>query len=202
MTTGQFISPDNNVFSLDGVVSVQVCSALVSFFDQSKAISSYDYSNYLGTAEPKAPLGAEHVDRKGTVLILDNPSMKDVVDHVYSATRDALFVFAANNVGIESLLRDAFVFTTPRLERIEPSGGFTWHMDSRHLEGDRRFLTALLYLNDVGEGGETEFLSGYRIRPVSGRILFIPPYWTHLHRGCAPHKERKYTLSFGVAASV
>ena len=52
-----------------------------------------------------------------------------------------------------------------------------------HYANRNRVLAWTLYLNDVKEGGETEFLhQSIRVPPVANRFIMWPAYWTHLHR--------------------
>ena len=54
----------------------------------------------------------------------------------------------------------------------------------------------MVYLNDVEEGGETEFLyQSVRVPPVQGRFICWPAGWTHIHRGNPPLKGVKYALT-------
>lgn len=74
---------------------------------------------------------------------------------------------------------------------------FTWH-DDNNIAGtyssnqDARILTYIIYLNDVDEGGETEFINGIKVKPTAGKGLIFPPHWTYLHRGVAPVSNDKY----------
>lgn len=62
--------------------------------------------------------------------------------------------------------------------------------------GGQRMVTALAYLNDVEEGGETEFLyQSLRIKPKKGMGVIWPGGYTHLHRGNPPLKGVKYILT-------
>ena len=55
------------------------------------------------------------------------------------------------------------------------------------------FLTYIFYLNTLkGRGGETEFLNGPKVRPVTGKLLIFPASWDCVHRGVSPVSETKY----------
>ena len=55
----------------------------------------------------------------------------------------------------------------------------------------RRILAAMIYLNDVEEGGETEFLyQKLKVKPRKGTILIWPGSYTHLHRGNPPMSDK------------
>jgi prolyl 4-hydroxylase len=59
-----------------------------------------------------------------------------------------------------------------------------------------RYLVFLWYLNDVTEGGETEFVDlGLRVQARAGRLLMFPPYWMFQHAGLAPRSNDKYIVS-------
>lgn len=60
----------------------------------------------------------------------------------------------------------------------------------------KRLATAICYLNDVEEGGETEFLhQSVRVQPKRGRIVIWPAGFPYLHRGNPPLAGEKYILT-------
>ena len=79
---------------------------------------------------------------------------------------------------------------------------FDPHVDVLNSETSRRFLSFFIYLNDVDEGGETEFLNlykpgtyiPYKIKPQRGRLLMFPPTWQYYHAGLKPISGMKYLL--------
>ena len=49
----------------------------------------------------------------------------------------------------------------------------------------------MIYLNDVEEGGETEFLYQKRkFKPEKGTVMVWPGAYTHLHRGNPPMSDK------------
>ena len=59
-----------------------------------------------------------------------------------------------------------------------------------------RILTLFIYLNDVEEGGETEFLyQGVKVKPKAGRVCIWPAALTHLHRGNPIYTGSKYLIT-------
>jgi hypothetical protein len=57
-------------------------------------------------------------------------------------------------------------------------------------------MVPMLYLNDVEEGGETEFLyQSMRISPKQGTLVLFPAAFTHTHRGNPPLKGDKYFIT-------
>jgi len=75
-----------------------------------------------------------------------------------------------------------------------------WHCEvypqAPHNEPLHRTLLFMFYLNDVTEGGQTEFYyQNKAISPKAGRMVIAPAYFTHTHRGCVPVSNDKYILT-------
>ena len=75
------------------------------------------------------------------------------------------------------------------------NGFYKFHNDFNIKDGNFRTLTYLWYLNDVEEGGETEFYNGLKIKPEAGKLLIFPALWTYSHRGLMPISNNKYILT-------
>lgn len=59
-----------------------------------------------------------------------------------------------------------------------------------------RTLLWMVYLNDVTEGGETDFYYQRRsVQPRAGRMVIAPAYFTHTHRGRVPVSGDKYIVT-------
>lgn len=74
-----------------------------------------------------------------------------------------------------------------------------WHCEVYPQHGDdavHRTLLWMYYLNDVAEGGETDFWYQRRsVQPRTGRMVIAPAYFTHTHRGRVPRSGDKYILT-------
>ena len=71
--------------------------------------------------------------------------------------------------------------------------GYKWHDDQ--VNGGRRVLTFIWYLNDVEEEGWTEFCDGTRVKPETGKLIFFPATWTFRHMGHPPKNGAKYIVT-------
>lgn len=80
-------------------------------------------------------------------------------------------------------------------------GIFEYH-DDFTINKDDNFciLTFIWYLNDVDNGGETEFFDEIKIKPKQGRLLIFPSVWPYLHKGNIPLSSDKYILTGWVYA--
>jgi hypothetical protein len=75
-------------------------------------------------------------------------------------------------------------------------GYHIWHYESGNRQISNRLLTWMVYLNDVEEGGETEFLyQSMRVKPKQGTLLIWPAAFTHTHRGNPPLSNEKYIVT-------
>lgn len=75
-----------------------------------------------------------------------------------------------------------------------------WHCEvfpeKNSVEALHRTLLFMFYLNDVEEGGSTDFYYQQRsIKPKQGRMVIAPGYFTHTHRGSTPVSNDKYILT-------
>jgi hypothetical protein len=84
-----------------------------------------------------------------------------------------------------------------KMQRTDLREGYhVWHYESSSREMCNRLLTWMVYLNDVEEGGETEFLyQSMRIKPKQGTLLIWPAAFTHTHRGNPPLSNSKYIVT-------
>ena len=82
-----------------------------------------------------------------------------------------------------------------KFQRSEDGGGFhQWH----HEQGPgrnstTRFAVWMLYLNDVNEGGKTEFkFQNVALKPTAGTLVIWPAAYTHAHRANPDLVGKKY----------
>ena len=84
-----------------------------------------------------------------------------------------------------------------KIQKTEVGGGYhVWHTENSARHVCNRVLAWTLYLNDVEEGGETEFLYfPMRVKPKKGRLVIWPAGFTHTHRGNPPISNEKYIVT-------
>ena len=104
----------------------------------------------------------------------------------------------AKNVGAEDAYGVPFHFTTLKIQKTLPTEGYhVWHIEhGKGFENEPRAFVFSIYLNDVEEGGETEFLHfSKRIKSKTGRIVIWPAAFPYLQRGNPPLSGEKYILT-------
>jgi hypothetical protein len=68
-----------------------------------------------------------------------------------------------------------------------------WHCERNSNVGASasRHLVFMTYLNDVAQGGETEFYyQELKIKPQKGLTVIFPSDWTHTHKGLSSNEEK------------
>lgn len=89
--------------------------------------------------------------------------------------------------------------TPINIQYYKPGGHFKeWHCErsGRNEPYTSRNLVFMTYLNDVTDGGETEwFHQELKIKPKKGLTVIWPPDWTYTHRGNASPTQEKYIVT-------
>lgn len=179
----------------DEAVSLELCNAL---------IQHYEYLNSLGatmTRQQGENVGKTFKDDKTYFFQEEtNPSVipvnSDMVIGLNGQIREALqhymqkydVLFSSNT---------KLATWSHRLQKTAIGGGYhVWHHERTNLEVANRMLAVIVYLNDVEEGGETEFIYyPRRVKPKQGRIVIWPAGFTHTHRGNPPISNEKYVVT-------
>lgn len=164
------------------------------FFDE--IIKYYNSINNIQMFQDSSP---KHWKDDEQLYLLDPTRIYDVnpyfSNHFLSVIWDKIIPIYSNKF---SILQDKSLSVDQiKMKKIRPGGGFhQWHYEA--LAGDsRRRLVVQLYLNDIDDAGETEFLyQNFRVSPKKNRLLVWPADWTHTHRGNPPiGTADKYILS-------
>ena len=109
------------------------------------------------------------------------------VDH-YRFNIKSFYTFAPRNLYFEHF----------RIKRYisEDEDQFDTHVDVTNVLDECRYLSFMWYLNDVIDGGETEFTElDFKIQPKAGALIMFPPIWMFPHKGHLLNSGKKYLLS-------
>jgi len=101
------------------------------------------------------------------------------------------------NTGAEDAYGN-FNLTQLKIQKTLPTEGYhVWHIEhNKGFDNEARAFVFSIYLNDVEEGGETEFLHfSKRVKPKKGRIVIWPAAFPYLHRGNPPLSGEKYIIT-------
>ena len=123
-----------------------------------------------------------------TYIEPDNPCSKTIYECIDKTINSIEYGYTIP-YDIES--RDYSIRRYPKGE-----GHFGTHVDTTSKMTYNRLLAFILYLNDVEEGGETEFITLNRlVKPEIGKVLCFPCNFMFPHKGNTPLSNDKYIVT-------
>lgn len=168
----------------DNSVEEYVCDYLIDFFEKSVDLQ-------VKVENDKKP---NFTELNLTENSKDNEEITNIHNYFIQKT------FEYRNIYYEFVDKRCFPekhnFEQFRIKRYVPNSNelFDTHVDVADYESARRFLSFFWYLNDVRDGGETEFVD-LTIEPRKGRLVVFPPLWVFPHKGNEPISNPKYIIS-------
>lgn len=141
---------------------------------------------YVDQASQVAPRNFTHVKDKQICLDAFSPGeAKGLMEYV----NGCLFYYINE---FSYLTNFSYVSALCLLQKTEPRQGYhMFHGENINWNVSDRTLAWMVYLNDVEEGGETEWLYQQRkVKPEKGTVVIWPGSFTHLHRGNPPMSEK------------
>jgi len=119
------------------------------------------------------------------VSMVSHEFVNTFFDEIYPIYTDKYFVLGASS-------RHS-IFEVKVQKTLPCEGYHVWHHEKDAFRTRNRLMAFILYLNDVEEGGETEFLfQKFRMKPKKNRLILWPAGYTHTHRGNPPLSGEKY----------
>ena len=192
------MNSDDFIEVTDDVLSNDLCTQTINGFEKLVEYG-YGYNRKTHDNSPKLykdDMSANFLDL--SIEAIDNEILVGVSQSYNQKILDYISKYEAGMFGI-TLSGDTYPISQSavKIQKTIPSGGYhVWHCENASIANKGRTLAWMLYLNDVEEGGETEFLYlSKRINPKAGRLIIWPAGWTHTHRGNPPLKGEKYVLT-------
>jgi predicted 2-oxoglutarate/Fe(II)-dependent dioxygenase YbiX len=145
-----------------------------------------------------------------------NPNIKDSLDfiinnHTYNEKWNTIYktlqvevsrnlqrYIEKNSFKKHIIISGSLFYETFMIQRYtKGEGKYIYHEDFsvNYNEKSYRVLTYLWYLNDVEEGGETEFFGNMKVKPRAGKLILFPASWTYPHSGLVPISSDKYIVT-------
>ena len=183
---------DINSFIGGWYINTELCDGLIDVFNK-----------YKDFQEPGS-LGRENsfvVDKSSKdstdLVINSNPDIIEVQDYYKSLSECAKLY--EERYDLKTRLDRWGITSNPIIQKYEPGGGYhLWHYERGGANPNVSFrvLAWMTYLNDVTDGGETEWLyQKIKIKPQKGLTVIWPTDWTHIHRGVTSLTQQKYIFT-------
>lgn len=175
----------------DKAVPDSLCKQAIDFFDTEEALKlTWQRPNRNNTKEDLSLDGTELV-RLHTIGSHAPSFIIETMGHFWECYNRYTDKYQVLNGAQPHFVAEV------KWQRTRPTQGFhVWHAENVERVHSNRVATFILYLNDVHEGGETEFLyQSLRVKPETGKLVIWPAAYTHAHRGNPPLKETKYIMT-------
>jgi|TARA_R100001460_G_scaffold1078_1_gene4355 hypothetical protein len=186
------VSINNFIGIYDNYILPQECDKAIEYFEKQNALKkAYD-----------------RLQSENTPLLLKNDRAITLNEHVNTwfeefkpllVNFDLALRHYQDSTGIlVSYNIPSLKYTDIKIQKTLPTQGYhIWHLEHGNTKDNAyRGLVYTIYLNDVEEGGETEFLHfSKRVKPKKGRIVIWPASFPYVHRGNPPLSGEKYILT-------
>jgi len=172
-------------------IDQQICNDLISFFEESTDLHQ---PGYIGRGRVDANVkNSTDIQIKPDQLLDERFKLLET----YFERLHACFADYCKQWEFLGSIASTMNIGTFNMQRYDDGGHFFGlHSEKINLSKQHRALVWMTYLNDVPEGGETEFTHyDLKVIPKQGRTLIWPAEWTHAHRGCPVPKGPKYIIT-------
>jgi len=178
------------------VISSKLCGEIIEFYKNNK-IKVFN----SGIDDPSFNLEQTKQQRnsKELILVWDDPNIKNITQPLKNIIGPLVKEYLNYYTPMYESLGDRAYYEVGHILKYEPNEGFyNFHYDNDGDNIKNRLITIIVYLNDVEEGGKTEFqyLNTPPIKPQKGDVLIFPSGWEHTHKGNIPLSNSKYICVF------
>ena len=176
----------------DGYITEEECKNAISIFDSQEKLRNTFSRLQIEKIDLKYKQD-KHLFCNGANVEIWYEDLKSLIVNF-----DLAWKHYSTIVGADEAFQVDFHYTTLKIQKTLPTEGYhIWHLEhGKGFENESRAFVFSVYLNDVEEGGETEFLhQATRVKPKTGRIVIWPAGFPYLHRGNPPLSGEKYILT-------
>ena len=181
----------------DDAVSEETCSRLIQYYEW------YEKNNRVWGREHEDQTGLNKKDfaitlspRTPNEFLFSHDNIGPYLGEFNDSFWNHAYKHYASEFGVLNNINKHSI-TGFKIQKTLPGQGYhVWHCEQGSHESAKRIGVYILYLNDVMEGGETEFLyQKVRLEAKQGRLVIFPASYTHTHRGNPPLSNSKYIMT-------
>jgi hypothetical protein len=193
---------DNFIMTMDDFFTPEECSAMIQSYYRCEAMG-------LTISRQRQDNTPSHLKKDDQLYVSDLASVSEFDMHMltpFSVFQNKFWdmawpVYAEQYSAIHNYPK--MTSRIMKFQKTEVGGGYhVWHFENDTQDNLRRILTYIVYLNDVDEGGESEFLYyPKRVKPKTGRMIVWPAGFAHTHRGNPPISNTKYIITGWIEVS-
>ena len=174
-------------------VSQDLCDEIIDFFHQENVLKTPGAITRNGekTLDPEFKNSTDFWIPAGTTPA---PWLTEYVDQLTECTKEYVKEFPYSvEYGRWTICEGM------RIQWYKPGESFCgWHTEriDASFPNATRHLVFMTYLNDVEDGGETEFFhQNLKTKAVKGKTVIWPADWTYTHRGVVSPTQHKYIIT-------
>ena len=171
---------DQHIGVYENAVSDEWCDKIINYFESN-----------INKAKARNEEGGSSLGVRDTHLYLSDEKIINEFNTYFSK------IFSLYNYKYTNIPQPLKI-NNYKIQKTLPTEGFhPYHIEHGDVPPSLfRVAAYTVYLNDVEEGGETEFLYQLkRIKPKKGTICIFPAAYTHVHRGNTPFSGEKYIMT-------
>ncbi len=167
-----------------------VCQGIVEFFEKNQSLQA-----------PGATASGVRPAQKKTTDIAINPNSLSAPGYEIFSEYFTLLQGFFQDYKEQWPFLNTFLDTVHiggfNVQRYLPGDHFSnLHSERTHLSKLHRIFAFMTYLNDVDQGGTTDFhYYDLKIKPQKGKTLIWPAEWTHAHTGSVLEGGSKYIIT-------
>lgn len=191
---------ENCIYVNPTAICRQLCAEIIEFFEKEKSYDGVTAGGLNKNIKDTKDFVIKKDDAKWSRIrtFLENELSRNCKEYV-GKLASQMQKEEENSSSKYHLFSKNFVETdTFMIQKYEKGQGRYIYHDDFSIDWENkkhRVITFLFYLNDVEEGGETEFWREMKIKPEAGKLLLFPCAWTYPHRGLMPKSCDKYILT-------
>jgi prolyl 4-hydroxylase len=188
----EYNNKDN--FIAGGYIDYKVCDDLINYFDNCKYKMVGEVGQAKGKDETTFEGKIDKTVKASTDLSITSFNNDKEIKNYYKELDKVLELYKDKYKYCDLLQGRWTVCEKWNIQKYEPKEGFyAWHTERICLENSARHLVFMTYLNDVTDGGETEFYyQKLKVQPKKGLTIIWPADWTFTHKGITSDTQSKY----------
>ena len=175
-----------------GCMPVDFCNSIIEKFEKD------DDGQYQGrTIKGYDPDMKESIDLNITKRNQENEILWKGFDHRLWEYITETFKKYCIELDIYKHTQISFIDTTYNIHKyLKNEGYFKPHNDCSSPITATRFVSIIIYLNNVSKGGETYFENwNIKVKPEAGKIVLFPASFPYIHEGFMPISNDKYVIT-------
>ena len=176
----------------DNVIDELSCEELIKKFED-----SHEYYQTVHQEDGDNAISFEQI------TLVEHEEWQSVQNGMLEMFQDYIVHYKLDCGVFDKMWPETYGYEAIRMKRYLANDydRFDPHVDVMNHATAKRFLAFFIYLNDVEEGGESEFFFNkpgtfipFKVEPKRGRMLMFPPTWQYYHAGLKPISGKKYLI--------